>query len=216
MIALIATYLPVLILLIAAGVIGLTSNVTVADLTRDATAVAEVPWHTGALSTVGLLLWSAAATLCLFTAALVRNTSGPAAQSGRFLLYSGLLTLVLLVDDAFLVHETVAPEYLGISARSLFTGYALAAIAIFWLHRKSIADSHYLLLLLAIALLAAGVVADELHDRGLLERLGVHRVGVHYLLEDGCKLLGIAGWLAYYVSTCYRTLEHRSNSTALG
>jgi hypothetical protein len=199
-------YAPALMVLVGVGVVGSTTDVSVAQLTRDTASLAEVPLYTGAVSNLGILLWCAAAAVCFLTA-LVLSTRGGLSEAAGFLLGAGLLTTALLLDDAFLLHEGVAPRFYGQVGTHLFLAlYGVATVWILWRWRRSIARTEYGLLVLALACLAASVGIDEIHDFGLISLSPPSFDELGLLLEDGFKLLGIAGWLGYFGTTCYQVL----------
>lgn len=96
------------------------------DLSRDVGDTAKLPWWTGAISFAGLMLWSAAAAVCALGAALLRDRR---AEGARFLLATSALLLVAAVDDALQLHETVAPEELGVPEKAVYALLGLAALA---------------------------------------------------------------------------------------
>jgi hypothetical protein len=79
-------------------------GVALGDLTRDPAAISGGPVDTGLLSNMGMLFWASTVAVCFFTATFVarRAATGP---TGRFLYTSGLLTLLLLMDDLVQLHE---------------------------------------------------------------------------------------------------------------
>ncbi len=158
-------------------------GVPFAKLARDPLAGAGAS-YTGLLSNVGVLLWSGAATACLFSGAVLGRGTGDAALR-RFLLCSGLLTCMLLADDLFLLHEELLPGWTGVPEKAVLAGYG--ALTLFWLVRfRGVAlRTEPALLALALGCFAVSVLADA-RDRENL------------LLEDGAKLLGIATWLVYF------------------
>ena len=51
----------------------------------------------GCLSNLGVLLWCSAAAVCLFTSACLRADGR--SEEGYFLMYSGSVTLILMIDE---------------------------------------------------------------------------------------------------------------------
>ena len=74
---------------------------------RDLAQSCDAPLGQGFLSSVGYLLWMAAAAIALF-AAVTRQIQGPAAYR-QFAYCGGGFSLWLCLDDMFLVHD----RYLG-------------------------------------------------------------------------------------------------------
>lgn len=163
----------------------LAAGIPVAHLLKDPGALRPGPWYLGAVSYVGILLWCAAATVCLFARKLVRDAER--AELRRFLLGSALLTSLLGLDDLFMLHDSVAPEYFGVSEKLVVLAYGLAAVAYVVRFRRTVLRTEYFLLLLAggFFALSVGIDALDVDDSRFL------------LVEDGAKLAGITAWLSY-------------------
>lgn len=198
-------YLPMLLLLLAAMWLADLKDIPFEDVTRDPATAARAPFYSGALAILGLFGWCATAAVCFFAAALHRRYRKPRAETA-FLVGGGLLSTLLLVDDAFLIHEVVGPYHLGLSDEVLIGIYALATLAFLLTCRAVILRSDYLLLLLALGCLAASAGIDKLHDFGLLAVIGMADGPAGYLFEDTLKLLGLAGWFGYFAWTAYTLL----------
>ncbi|MBE9009093.1 hypothetical protein IQ250_02605 [Pseudanabaenaceae cyanobacterium LEGE 13415] len=162
------------------------SNIPIEQLTKDPVSVGRLPVHTGFLSQVGLFFWAASASLCFFNVSLLWDQPH-LHRLKRFLLNSGLLTLLLGLDDAFLWHEAVLPAW-GISEKLVLLGY-LGFVA-FYLFRSfpTIRQTDYVLLSVALFCFGVSIAVD-----------GAYRlIGNQYLLEDGAKLVGIVSWFMYF------------------
>ena len=197
---LLAVWLPGAALLAVAYVASVTSDVTMRELTQDATTVLEAPFYIGSVSLVGVILWAAAAATCLFVAA---SPGGGSSDLRRLLLVSGILTLVLLADDAFLLHDEILPRYAGISGELYGIAYIVAMLVYLVAMRAVIPRTNYLLLGATLALFAVSAAADL--GSSVLATLLPSPLGL--LLEDGTKLLAIGGWLAYFVSVGRAALQ---------
>jgi hypothetical protein len=103
------------------------SQAPISVLTRDPAATFDAPPYVGMLSNATMLVWTAAATICLFAAGATRSDQGVR----RFLFFAGLFAAMLLLDDLYMIHEVLAPEYLGIPEKVMYVIYAMAAF--FWL-----------------------------------------------------------------------------------
>ncbi|WP_066961273.1 hypothetical protein [Microbulbifer sp. Q7] len=186
--------LGVLLLLYA---IAQTNGIAIGTLTRDPTAVLKGEFYVGVLSNTGILLWSAAAAICVFSGSLL--TRNPQALPwGQFLRASGAFTLLLLLDDLFLFHEEIAPHFLNIRERYILLSYAtLMAIYLvrFW---KIILRSEFILFGIAGGFFAMSVFIDKNSFSWLPDP---------FLLEDGAKFAGIVFWLFYFTRTSFRALN---------
>src|SRR5688572_10425021 len=100
---LLGIYLPASIVLIA---LTMQEEIPFADLTRDVVSVTGVSVLVGLLSEFGKLMWAAAATICFFTALVLRDDP---ARRGWFWFFVGfgLLTAFLLMDDILLLHSRI-------------------------------------------------------------------------------------------------------------
>jgi hypothetical protein len=119
-----ALYVPATGLLLAAVVAAYVKRLSLGFFIRDPTSVMVASPLTGMVSSIGVLGWCAAATLCLFTWAVTRRRSG-GPVGDVFLLIPGLLTAAVMLDDLFRIHETLAPRYLGGPPDSLIVAYVL-------------------------------------------------------------------------------------------
>ena len=182
---LVALYLAVLTLLGLVVIAALYPHVPVSTLTRDMAAIAKVHPLTGVVSNAGVLLWCAAAAICFFSSSLLRQQGAQA--EARFLLWSGLLTTLLLVDDFFMVHEYLAPVHFRLNEKVVLASYFCVTAVYLVRHRHQILQTGYHLLAAALVLFGGSV---------LLDLADAH--GWWVLVEDGCKLLGIASWFGYH------------------
>jgi hypothetical protein len=147
----------------------------IATFTRDVQDYAGVPWYAGAVNTVNIMAWTVLTTLNLTVAWLERTDR-------RRLVVFGAFTLILLADDAFLLHEAVGPEN-GIP-QVLFLGvYGLMGAALLVGFARAPWTGRSLAFLTGGAFLAISVFTDEF-------------VRGRFLIEDGAKLLGCLVWIA--------------------
>lgn len=205
-------YVPVVALLALMVALAVLVDVPVGALTRDPAALAQIPPYYGAVSMLGLQLWGAAAVVCLFTALLLwgRGRDGV----GAFLFWSGMLTGLLLVDDALMLHEH-SERLLGIDNKVLFALYGGAVAALLWCCRGVVLGTEWPVLLFGLACFASSMLADVMHDTRLLQKAGIVSADARFFLEDGFKLLGITSWLIYYGRTCHGLLRVRIGTVEL-
>jgi hypothetical protein len=153
-----------------------------------------------------VILWCAAGAISVFAGALLWRTQ-PADRVGRFLIWGGLLTLMLMGDDFFTVHEGLS-FHLGIPDFLIVGLYAALAGVYFLVFRDVIWRTDYLLLAVALAFLGTSIVVDALDpkDSPLIFALVGDR---YHLVEDGPKLIGISVWLGYFARVSWVTLRSR-------
>ena len=190
-------YIPTLFAIFVVVVICVLYNIHIAEFTQDPTARMQVHPLMGLLSNIGVLFWCVSATACFFGYMILRKRDGQE-EIAQFLLASGLVTSVLLLDDLFLFHEALFPEYVNIAEKEVYCFYGIFVGLYLVIFYRTILKTEYLLLLLAIAFFSLSIFVDFLRD-GLLPW--------QYLLEDAPKLFGIVTWCAYFVRVSYQALS---------
>lgn len=201
---LLQVYIPTMLALGLVGVANLTTGIKISVFTRDPIQVLDGPIYTGVLSNVGILLWAATAAITLFCGDFLRRNR-PYAGWSPFLLSAGGLTTLLLLDDLFLFHEVLFPEYLNIHERALPVTYGLLMVLFLVYFRNTIWRTNALILILALGFfgLSIGIDIVDIPFRGI------------HLFEDGSKLLGIVSWGTYFISTCRQIIRpDQASSTA--
>jgi hypothetical protein len=146
------------------------------------------------------VFWAAAASIFLFSFC-VHRSSGSDAESGRFLLCSGLFVGLLGLDDLFMLHDQVFPNYLSISQSLVVASYAGLAALYVARFAAVIAQTAYPVFVAAMAMLAASVALDQIQDHFSIAFAG------RGFWEDAAKLLGIGTWLSYAIHTCAALLR---------
>ena len=149
-------------------------------------------WY-GAMSTLGALIWAGAAAICLFAALLIRLSAKAPPRGARadlFLLFAGLFTGWLVLDDVYQVHEAFAPG-LGIPQNLILAVYALLALAYLWTGRRLILASSWALLGAAFAGFGLSVGLDV-----VLEAPGDRLEAI----EDAGKFVGIVAWTMFHAA----------------
>lgn len=170
--------------------------VPLSHLTRDLTAIAETEFYIGLLSSLGIALWSATAGICLFGASiLVRHPHHQ--HDARFFLCSGLICVVLALDDAFLLHEEMFPIYLQVPEKVVYLAYFLLICGYLLYFYDHFLKTDYVLLIIAFTFLGASLVTDALLPFGDLETF----------IEDNLKFFGILFWLGYFARAASTTLR---------
>jgi hypothetical protein len=160
-------------------------------------------FYVGALSNIGVLLWCTAASVSIFTSHALRR-SARNEDLRRFLLWFGVLSAVLMLDDLFLLHEGFFPKYLHLPQPLVLALYGLLALGVLVRFGRSILSTDYRLLALALVFLGLSVLIDLMPPIQSVYRP---------LLEDGLKLAGIVLWSAYIVRTCLVVLSSRIGAT---
>lgn len=162
-------------------------------LTRDITAIADLPIYTGILSQIGIFLWIATAAICLFVSQIISDRT-----HYNYMVASFSITFYLGLDDAFMFHESILPS-IGIHQKIVILIYVIMILFFIWKFRRTILASDYLLMGLAFFSFGLSVIIDNLFwDQSAL---------ITNLIEDGAKFVGILTWLIYYTRTCIQFIS---------
>lgn len=191
-----AAYGPTLFVLGMLVVVKRQAQIPVAQLMRDPAAITGTPFYIGLLSNIGILLWCAAAAVCIFSAIALRKIA-IYKELYSFLLTSGLLTSMLVFDDFLLLHESAFPNYLNIPERFVYLVYGIITLLYLVRFNKIILKTDFILLLFAFGFLGVSILIDKI--------LPFSEFSV--FVEDGAKLLGIVSWFAYFTRVCLEPIR---------
>ena len=151
---------------------------------RDLAQACDAPLGQGFLSSVGYLLWMAAAAIALFAASthLIRGSI----VNRQFAFCGGGFSLWLCLDDMFLVHD----RYLGESF--LYVTYSVFTVLLLVCFREPLKRFAGDSFLLSVVFLGSSVLIDAFQ--------GIFPASYEtvQLFEEGAKFLGIAAWLAFW------------------
>ena len=162
-----------------------------------------------AISSLAIMMWTAAAAVSLFAGAQAKRMGRN--QESRFLVMFGLLTALLALDDQFLLHEWFLP-LLPFGSQSLYVAlYALLVVAFIATQHSMLRRGYPIVLLVGALFLCGSVGLDTAGDM-----LG-YRPPTAGLGEDTFKFIGIGLWLTYAILTAWRCTQldqRKTNSTA--
>jgi len=181
-------------------------NIPVQLFTRDPTVTLGGPPYVGFISNIGMIVWAFTAAICFFSS-IVSNKYTVPNKYNRFiaspyLLFSGLLTLLLLIDDMFMLHDSFLPNFLNIPEKIVYLGYLILVLAYLIKFRTEIIKNEYVILVIAFFFFGSSVLSD----------MFLPQQGYEFLFEDGLKLFGIVTWFIYFVRVC---LKHHSDVSYL-
>ena len=163
------------------------------NVMHDLAAIVNVHPFSGSVSRLGVIAWAAAAAVSLFAALCVHRLG----QRGTaFLVSAGLLSLMLLADDAFMIHDKLAEAVLGPDEKLSQAVIVLVVISWVIAFRRSIAEVGPFFLMMAFGLLGCSLFMD-LFIEGIDAPEYLH--DWESFLEDGPKFMGITIWVAFHV-----------------
>jgi hypothetical protein len=157
----------------------------------------------GFVSNIGIWLWVCSGTVCLFSAGVGGFTTEK--RQRELLILIGMLSLVLAVDDFFLLHDRYLPQ------RLVFIFYAVFTITLLVRYFKKIMEIDGFAFLLAGGLLALSIFTD------LNQRKIPFDYGQVQIVEDGFKFVGAASWLYFsYRLASFRLIRSTDTSSQDG
>ena len=164
-------------------------EIPIGKLTRDTTAIGKIPPYYGFLSQIGIFCWFESVAICIFSAVIL-SLEIDKLKFKSFFFISGFLTLLLGLDDAFLLHEKLLPA-LGFSEKVMFAIYAI--VFLFYLIKffPLILKTEYIIFTMAFLFFGISIALDVFDPHGINP----------YLFEDSAKLIGIISWLVYFFHT---------------
>ena len=139
----------------------------------------------GFVSNIGIWLWVSAAAIGFYASSPVGEKITVGRQRELLFLMS-ILSLLLAIDDFFLIHDRYIDERLCYLAYAMFAGTLLVR------HFRTIIHIEGFAFLLAGSLLALSILTDLIQDHIPLAYRHVQ------VFEEGFKFMGAATWL--YVS----------------
>lgn len=169
-----------------------SAGFTLKEMLRDPATQLNFSSFLGFVSNIGIWLWVSSVALCCYSLVTCRLRS--ASGSTELVILLGLLSLLLAVDDFFLLHERYVHQ------KGIFLFYAVCALTLLVRHYRKIIEIDGFSFLLAGFLLAVSVFIDMKQRKIPLDYAQVQ------LIEDGCKFVGAAIWLFF----CGQVALHRA------
>lgn len=107
MVYLVLIYAPALLLLFAVAFVSRKTGIPIYNFMVDPFTIVKRHPTFGIVSYFGVLVLGTAATICYFCRRILLQY-GNKPKSAAFLLMAGIYTTILMLDDLFLGHETLA------------------------------------------------------------------------------------------------------------
>ena len=175
--------LPSSILYLAILYVSNIYDIKLSLVVRDLAQTCGYPIGVGMISNIGILLWGATASICLFTSFSKYLNK----ESSKLLLLGGGFSGLLCVDDFFLLHDRyIGPDFLNLT---------YLAISIFLLvrFRKILKSIGLFNLVISILFLGSSIFFD-----GVIQQIFDQSYELTQLIEEWFKFLGITCWLNFW------------------
>ncbi|UJB72037.1 hypothetical protein HRE53_16050 [Acaryochloris sp. 'Moss Beach'] len=176
-------------------------DIPITTFMRDPAVIGNINPLAGIASHLGVLVLTASGAICMFSWAILQSTRSTKKFS-IFLLCLGIFSLVLGLDDLFMLHESVYPRIFNIKEEFTLLIYCMLVVSggvKFW---RTILKTDYFILLVALVFFALSLFVDAF-SASIEEVTGQWRI----LFEDGFKLLGIIGWFGYSLRCSMQALR---------
>ncbi len=155
----------------------------------------------GFVSNLGVFLWIGTAAIALFSA-LLFYLSPTLRPFFGFALAAGLLSALLGLDDAFLLHEVAFPE-LGIPQSLVLFAYIGLAAIYGLVSLRVILSAEIWILILAVLGMGLSLGIDQI----------LHSIEDSVVVaEDSAKFFGIFAWFVFHVVTLCLIFTSRFNT----
>lgn len=193
---------PAILFLSFMAVVASVSDIRFYLFSIDVIQLTDLEPYIGVLSRIGIMFWCATAAILFFSSWILKSKK-EFKQQTMFLFWGGLFTLLLVIDDFFMMHEKVLPDLFNSRYVQLvpYFIYAVGAVAIFYFYHKILLNSDSLLFILAVVFMGISIGSDLVPPV-----LGIE-LPFQYYIEDGCKFLGIIAWFAYFTRTSYKSIK---------
>jgi hypothetical protein len=104
------------------------------------------------------------------------------------------VSLLLLLDDLFLLHERVFTGWFQIGERRIFLTYGIIFIVLAYIHRKGLLSGPVVFWIISILLFGVSLASDVLTDKVSLSTALASSIE---MLEEGGKFGGYLFWTAF-------------------
>jgi hypothetical protein len=202
-ISLFKIYMPGILFIGSMCLYSLMNDFHFTDLSEDSIQTMDAPKYMGLIARAEVVLMCAIAAILLFASRIAKVLQKPGEVKG-FLLFGGLLSLLLMCDDFFMFHDWVFRDIIPLPENLIFAFYAISGVSFLFYYRKLILKTDYVILLIGFGLLGVSVIVDAVIVIGFYWKYEA-------VLEDGAKFLGMVSWFTYFLRTSYYFFNTKLN-----
>lgn len=194
-----AIFLGIVISLGGAGFtvfVGKVTGTSMRVLAKDPAELIGFSPYVGMLSHWGVILWITTAAICLFSAVILRQYQAFGVET-RFLAASGAFSLLLGVDDLYMLHDRLLPRLFHLPEAFFYLLYFLAFVGYLFFFASHILKYDYLLFAIAFIFFVI--------SRGFYS--WIPYFGEFYATADVLKCFGIVFWLIFFYRTALQEIS---------
>jgi hypothetical protein len=182
------------ILLITWGISSLRA-LPIEYLLEDAASLLGYDQFIGFLTPIGVVVLAAGIGAVLLLAVVKKKDINQGdRQIFMALVFLAGVSLFLLIDDLFLMHERVFTGWFQIGERRIFLAYGLIFAILFYVNRKGILSGPIIFLVISFLLFGASMASDLLTDKVSLNATMTNSMK---MLEEAAKLGGYLFWTVF-------------------
>lgn len=160
-----------------------SSGFIVMEIIRDTAQITEKSSFLGFLSNIGIWLWVCSVAICFFV--LISKKDLLNNDHKQLLLFSGILSLVLAVDDFFMIHDRYVNQNI------CYFVYGVLALILLLKYYKIILKIEPVAFILMGFFLMASIGTDIIQEHIPL------KYSLTQIFEEGFKFTGAATWLYF-------------------
>ena len=183
LISLSAVVLPALVFYSVAVLVLRDAGFSLTEILRDPAQQSGASSFLGFVSNIGVWLWVSSFAICCYS--LITRPIDMTRGRSELMILLALLSLLLAVDDFFLLHERYVYQ------KGIFLFYALCALTLAARHFRRIIEIDGFSFALAGVLLASSIIIDMEQRKIPFDYAHVQ------LVEEGCKFIGASLWLFF-------------------
>lgn len=179
--------------LIAIAIIFNFYDIPPALLLRDAADTSNRSPFLGLGSNLGAFCLLSASSIAIFSALLLKNKR----HFSKLLLWSGLFSLLLFMDDFFMLHEQ--GFFVGVREEIVFAFYGVLFVSISLAMIRSSINFDLRTLLASALFFTLSILVDVIQS--------FWDSPWRIYCEDGFKFIGIVSWTIFLIQTSYLAIE---------
>ncbi|NQY38982.1 MAG: hypothetical protein HRT80_02695 [Henriciella sp.] len=150
--------------------------------------------YDGAMSMLGIMLWFGTSAISVLACLVFLYRSD--LKGAWFSAHASLVSAILALDDAFLLHDVAFPN-LGIPQAAVIGFIGVLILSYLWLQRHFFGAPYRWLLAISLSGFAMSVGIDQV----------MHSIETFWIVaEDGPKFLGIVTWFLLHLMVLTRRL----------
>jgi hypothetical protein len=168
------------------------SNIPFSNFSNNVYSEFGIPFYQGVINKFGIIFWTFTVTICFFVYLVTRSTTIKNEELKIFILISGILFTILLLDDFFLLHGYLIPRLLKVPQNIVLITYAIISLFFIIFYRKLILITNFYFLIIGFICLGLSAGID------VLSHFRIIHLQFRYIFDDGFKFIGIINLAVYY------------------